>query len=141
MNNTPVWQRWLPPYDPRLVDGANVTQDEHGRLIEAADCGTRCPGCGLCCAGYRDVITADTYAGVEEYEDNLKLTRGGLVLQRNIGQSGESGQPGFTMGHVGNEVPFLIIQDQFQGRGHVQNRFGQNADRQQADLIDRQSRR
>ena len=35
MNSTPVWQRWLPPYDPRLVDGANVTQDEHGRLIEA----------------------------------------------------------------------------------------------------------
>jgi len=81
MNSTPVWQRWLPPYDPRLVDGANVTQDEHGRLIEAADCGTRCPGCGLCCAGYRDVITADDYAGVEEYEDNLKLVRGGLVKQ------------------------------------------------------------
>ena len=82
MNSTPVWQRWLPPYDPRLVDGANVTQDEHGRLIEAADCGTRCPGCGLCCAGYRDVITADTYAGVEEYEDNLKLARGGLLKQQ-----------------------------------------------------------
>ena len=82
MNSTPVWQRWQPPYDPRLVDGANVTQDEHGRLIEAADCGTRCPGCGLCCAGYRDVITADTYAGVEEYEDNLKLVRGGLLKQQ-----------------------------------------------------------
>jgi hypothetical protein len=82
MNSTPVWQRWLPPYDPRLVDSANVTQDEHGRLIEAADCGTRCPGCGLCCAGYRDVITADYYADVEEYEDNLQLAPGGLLKQQ-----------------------------------------------------------
>ncbi len=74
------WQPWIPPYDPRLVDGATVAEDERGRMIETADCGTRCPGCGVCCAGYRDVVTAD-YAGVEEYEANLKLTRGGLVKQ------------------------------------------------------------
>ena len=55
-----------------------MTQDEHGRLIKAADCGTHCPGCGLCCAGCRDVVTPD-YAGVEEYEGNLKVGRGGLV--------------------------------------------------------------
>jgi len=55
-------------------------EDEHGRLIETADCGIRCPGCGICCAGYRDVITTD-YAGVEEYEENLKQGRGGLVKQ------------------------------------------------------------
>lgn len=72
------WQRWLLPYDPRRGDGAIVTEDEHGRLIETADCGVRCPGCGICCAGYRDGITAD-YAGVEEYEGNLKHGRGGLV--------------------------------------------------------------
>jgi hypothetical protein len=72
------WQRWLLSFDPRLVDGAHVTQDEHGRLIEAADCGTRCPGSGLCCAGYRDVVTTG-YAGVEEYEGNLQYGRGGLV--------------------------------------------------------------
>jgi hypothetical protein len=71
-------QRWLLSFDPRLVDGANVTQDEHGRWIKSADCGTRCPGCGICCAGYREVISAD-YAGVEEYEGNLKHGRGGLV--------------------------------------------------------------
>lgn len=80
MNSTTAWQPWLPPYDPRRVDGATVTQDEHDRMIETADCSIRCPGCGLCCAGYRDVVTAD-YAGVEEYEDNLKLVRGGLVKQ------------------------------------------------------------
>lgn len=74
------WQPWIPPYDPRLGNGAIVTEDEHGRMIQTADCGTRCPGCGICCAGYRDVVTAD-YAGVEEYEDNLKLERGGLVKQ------------------------------------------------------------
>jgi hypothetical protein len=76
------WNPWIPPYDPRRVDGATVAEDEHGRLIETADCGTRCPGCGLCCAGYRDVVTAD-YAGEEEYEANLKLTRGGLVKQES----------------------------------------------------------
>lgn len=74
------WQSWIPPYDPRLVDGATVIEDEHGRMIQTADCGIRCPGCGICCAGYRDVVTAD-YAGEEEYEANLKLTRGGLVKQ------------------------------------------------------------
>jgi len=72
------WQAWIPSYDPRLGDGAIVTEDEHGRMIETADCGIRCPGCGMCCAGYRDVVTAD-YAGVEEYEANLKRARGGLV--------------------------------------------------------------
>jgi hypothetical protein len=60
------------------VNGAVVTEDEHGRLVESADCGQRCPGCGICCAGYRDVITAD-YFGVEEFEGNLKMGRGGLV--------------------------------------------------------------
>lgn len=80
MNTSMAWQPWLPPYDPRRGDGAIVTEDEHGRMIESADCGVRCPGCGICCAGHRDVITAD-YAGVEEYEGNLKLARGGLVKQ------------------------------------------------------------
>ena len=81
MNTSMAWQPWLPPYDPRWVDGATVIQDEHGRMIGTADCGVRCPGCGICCAaGYRDVITAD-YAGVEEYEGNLELARGGLVKQ------------------------------------------------------------
>jgi hypothetical protein len=74
------WQRWLPPYDPRLGNGAMLTRDEHGRLIESADCGVRCPGCGICCAGYRDVITAD-YMGVEEYAGNLNSGHGGLVRQ------------------------------------------------------------
>ena len=64
------------PYDPRWGDAATVIQDEHGRLIETADCGVRCPGCGICCEGCRDVITAD-YAGVEEYEGNLKLHAAG----------------------------------------------------------------
>ena len=76
------WQAWIPPYDPRWANGVIVTEDEHGRLIETADCGTRCPGCGICCAGYRDVITED-YAGVEEYESNLKPARGGLVKQED----------------------------------------------------------
>jgi hypothetical protein len=31
------WQRWQPSFDPRLIDGANVTQDEHGRWIKCAD--------------------------------------------------------------------------------------------------------
>lgn len=72
------WTQWIPPCDPRRVDGAIVTEDEHGRLIETADCGQRCPGCGLCCADYRDAIRAD-YAGTEEFEGNLKLGRGGLT--------------------------------------------------------------
>lgn len=76
---TPIdWAQWTPPYDPRQVDGTTVTEDEHGQLIETADCGQRCPGCGICCAGYRDVITAE-YAGEEEFAGNLKLVRGGLV--------------------------------------------------------------
>ena len=72
------WEKWIPPYDPRQMDGTTATEDEHRRLIETADCGTRCPGCGICCAGYRDVITAD-YFGEEEFEGNLKMGRGGLV--------------------------------------------------------------
>ena len=76
------WQPWLPPYDPRRADGAAVTEDEHGRMIETADCSISCPGCGICCAGYSDVVTAD-YAGEEEYENNLKLARGGLVKRES----------------------------------------------------------
>jgi hypothetical protein len=72
------WTQWTPPYDPRRVDGTTAVEDEQGRLIEVADCGTRCPGCGICCAGYRDVITGD-YFGEEEFESNLKLGPGGLV--------------------------------------------------------------
>jgi len=72
------WTQWTPPYDPRQVDGTTVTEDEHGQWIETADCGQRCPGCGICCAGYRDVVTAE-YAGEEEFMGNLKLARGGLV--------------------------------------------------------------
>jgi len=88
------WEKLVPPYDPRLVDGAVVTEDEHRRLIESADCSRRCPGCGICCAGYRDVITAD-YFGVEEFEGNLKMGRGGLVeleggLWYRIATCGES---------------------------------------------------
>jgi hypothetical protein len=52
-------------------------EDEHGRLIETADCGQRCPGCGVCCSGYRDRIDPD-FAGQDEYEGNLQLF-GGLV--------------------------------------------------------------
>ena len=47
MNVAINWNPWIPPYDPRLGDGATVAEDEHGRLIETADCGTRCPGCGI----------------------------------------------------------------------------------------------
>lgn len=78
------WTQWTPPYDPRQLDSATVMEDEHHRLIQTADCGTRCPGCGICCAGYRDTITAD-YFGVEEYEDNLKMGRGGLLKQEDGG--------------------------------------------------------
>jgi len=78
MDTMTEWRQWIPPYDPRPVDGASVTEDEHGRLIETADCSQRCPGCGICCAGYRDVMAAD-YAGVEEFEGNLEPGRGGLV--------------------------------------------------------------
>jgi hypothetical protein len=82
------------------MDSATVIEDVHGRLIESADCGIRCPGCGICCAGYRDQGTAD-YAGVEEFEANLKLVRGGLVkledgLWYRIPHCGES-CPGFGL--------------------------------------------
>ena len=72
------WTQWVPPYDPRQMESSTVFEDEHGRLIEVADCGERCPGCGVCCGGYRDRVT-DDYAGLEEFEGNLKLGRGGLV--------------------------------------------------------------
>jgi hypothetical protein len=92
------WTKWIPPYDPRQVNGTTIIQDEHGRLIETADCGQRCPGCGICCAGYRDVVAAD-YAGEEEFEGNLKMGRGGLVRLEGdqlyrISQCGE-GCPGY----------------------------------------------
>jgi len=74
----PRWVQWTPPYDPRHVDGAIVTEDAHHRLIETADCGTRCPGCGICCAGYRDVVTGD-YFGEKAFAGNLQSGRGGLV--------------------------------------------------------------
>jgi hypothetical protein len=72
------WIQWIPPFDPRQADDTIVIEDEHRRLIHSADCGYRCPGCGLCCAGYHDTVTAD-YDGTEEFEGNLKLVRGGLV--------------------------------------------------------------
>ena len=92
---TPIdWTQWTPPYDPRQVDGAIVTEDEHQRLIETADCGQRCPGCGICCAGYRDVLT-DEYAGEEEFEGNLRPVPGGLIhleggLSYRVSNCGES---------------------------------------------------
>jgi hypothetical protein len=73
--------RWSPPYDPRRINGCNVVEDEHGRWIESADCSLRCPGCGLCCADYRDKITAD-YGGTEEYKGNLQMGRGGLARRK-----------------------------------------------------------
>lgn len=94
------WTPWLPPGDPRQMDSATLLEDEHGRLIESADCGIRCPGCGICCVGYRDEITAN-YAGVEEFEANLKLVRGGLLkmgdgLWYRVPHCGES-CPGFGL--------------------------------------------
>ena len=94
------WTPWIPPGDPRRMDSATVIEDQHGRLIESADCGIRCPGCGICCAGYRDRVTAD-YAGVEEFEANLKLVRGGLLrledgLWYRIPHCGES-CPGYGL--------------------------------------------
>ena len=82
MDTPTEWTQWTPPYDPRRVDGATATEDEHGRLIQTADCGIRCPGCGICCAGYRDVVTQD-YAGEDEFEGNLRMGRGGLVKLEN----------------------------------------------------------
>jgi hypothetical protein len=94
------WTPWIPPGDPRRMNSATVIEDEHGRLIESADCGIRCPGCGICCAGYRDQVSAD-YAGVEEFEGNRKLVRGGLLkmedgLWYRIPHCGES-CPGFGL--------------------------------------------
>lgn len=78
MEASTEWSPWPPPYDPRQIDSSTVTEDEHGRLIETADCGHRCPGCGICCNGYRDQITFD-FAGQEEFEGNLQFVRGSLV--------------------------------------------------------------
>lgn len=72
------WMPWTPLHDPRRLDGAIAMEDEHGRLVESADCGLRCPGCGICCEVYHDRITGD-YFGVEEFEGNLRLGRGGLI--------------------------------------------------------------
>jgi len=56
------WTQWVPPYDPRRVIGAEVVQDENREFIETADCGTLCPGCGICCAGFRGGHIADCKA-------------------------------------------------------------------------------
>ena len=78
METAAEWTPWTPPYDPRRVDSSTVMEDEHGRLIESADCGQRCPGCGVCCNGYRDRVAPD-FAGQDEFEGNLHFGRGGLV--------------------------------------------------------------
>jgi hypothetical protein len=79
--NASAWEKWRAPYDPRQMNGATVTEDEHGRMVETADCGLRCPGCGVCCQGYRDPIT-DDYQGVEEFDLNLKaLGQRGRIVQ------------------------------------------------------------
>jgi hypothetical protein len=77
---TSPWTPWKPPDDPRLVDGVNVIQDERGRMIEFADCGQRCPGCGMCCSGYRDLVVEND-RGIPEFELNLTAInmRKGLV--------------------------------------------------------------
>jgi hypothetical protein len=72
------WMPWIAPHDPRRLDNVILMEDEHGRLVASADCGLRCPGCGICCEGYHDQITVD-YFGVEEFDGNLKLGRGGLI--------------------------------------------------------------
>jgi len=69
---TVAWTQWIPPCDPRRMDGAIVHEDEHGRLIETADCGQRCPGCVFAVPITAIPITAD-YPGTEEFEGNLKL--------------------------------------------------------------------
>lgn len=75
-----AWEKRRAPYDPRQVDSAITTEDEHGRIVEVSDCGIRCPGCGICCLGYRDPIS-DDYQGVEEFDLNLKAIgqRGSIV--------------------------------------------------------------
>jgi hypothetical protein len=79
-----------------MVNGAIITEDEHRRLIEMADCGHRCPGCGICCAVHRDVITVD-YFGEEEFEGNLKMGRGGLVKLE--------GDRWYRVAHCGTSCP------------------------------------
>jgi hypothetical protein len=96
MDNQAEWTPWVPPYDPRRLEGTDVMEDEHGRLIHYASCSVTCPGCGVCCAGYRDVIAPD-YDGIEEFEGNQKM--GGLVKLQDgalyrVPRCGE-GCPGF----------------------------------------------
>jgi hypothetical protein len=75
-----TWEKWRAPYDPRQVNGTTVSEDEFGRMAETADCGISCPGCGICCLGYRDPVS-DEYQGVEEFNLNLKAIsqRGRIV--------------------------------------------------------------
>jgi hypothetical protein len=96
MNTVKQWTQWTPTYDPRRVDGAAVTEDEYGRLIETADCGLRCPGCGICCAGYRDSVSGACF-GEEEFEGNLKLGRGSLVKLESRGW--------YRVSHCGESCP------------------------------------
>jgi hypothetical protein len=70
MNNESRWSPWAPMSDPRLSDGVITTEDEYGRLIVSADCGLRCPGCGICCQGYHDALTVSD-RGTQEFEMNL----------------------------------------------------------------------
>lgn len=67
---TENWTPWEPPYDPRMCDGAIVTQDARGRYIDSPDCGQRCAGCGLCCQGYRD--TPDDFEQTEDFMANFQ---------------------------------------------------------------------
>jgi len=95
MDDMAEWKPWSPPYDPRWGTAKTVTQDEHGRWIDSADCSLTCPGCGLCCVNYRDVVTVD-YGGTEEFEDNLRRPgRDGLAKLENgvwylVAQCGET---------------------------------------------------
>ncbi len=89
---TNPWTPWKPPDDPRLVDGVNVIQDERGRMIEFADCGQRCPGCGMCCSGYRDLVVEND-RGIPEFELNLtaiKMRKGLVKVNESILYHGAS---------------------------------------------------
>jgi len=89
---TNPWIPWKPPDDPRLVDGVNVIQDERGRMIEFADCGQRCPGCGMCCSGYRDLVVEND-RGIPEFELNLtaiKMRKGLVKVNESILYHGAS---------------------------------------------------
>ncbi|MGC9397633.1 MAG: hypothetical protein ACP5HM_00680 [Anaerolineae bacterium] len=75
-----VWTPWMPPEDPRFLDGVITLEDEHGYLIESADCGRRCPGCGLCCYAYRDKSGRE---GTQEFPMNLWAWEEDLVPMEN----------------------------------------------------------